>query len=155
MKRTFDFGKIDLNRTGRRINRVTIDVRLEDNSHGKEVFAASASIWNSRETDIICGGQCLDELVPFLKRNRKFMEIHRLWKKHHLNDAHAGTETQELVLRVAHDLTGTRFAYETDCAILEKYGLLEDNGYKYGSGWLYREIPEADRESIIRLIEEG
>ena len=36
----------------------------------------------------------------------------------------------------------------------EKNNLLFDNGYKYGSAWLFRPIPKKDLQEIKRIIEE-
>ena len=72
MEKTFDFGKIDLNGCGRKINKVEVEVELTNDGR----FTASASVWNSKHTDIECGGQCLDELVQFLKSNETFMKIY-------------------------------------------------------------------------------
>jgi len=90
MKKYFDFGKIAFDST-RKINKVTVKVELKEKD-GKEVFSVSGDVWNSKGTDIVCGGQCLDSLVPYLKGNKTFMQIYRLWKLYHLNDMHAWCE---------------------------------------------------------------
>ena len=86
MKKSFNFGKIDYNRTGRKSNTVTVDISYEERN-GKKVFTASGSIWNSRHTDIIAGGQCLDTIYKYIN-HPTFKEIYRLWYKYHLNDMH-------------------------------------------------------------------
>ena len=48
-------------------------------------FAASAGIWNNLSTDIICGGQCIDEIKHFIY-NPLFKKLHRWWTKYHLKD---------------------------------------------------------------------
>ena len=156
MKRTFDFGKIDYNGTGRKVNRVFVEIELKKRKR-KEVFSASAEILQANG-GTLCYGQCLNELVPFLEDNEKFMEIYHLWLCYHLNDMHPGTEAQEGALkafRYMAELANAETNYEAEQALLKGIGLLVDNGYRYGSGWLYRPIPKADRESIIKLIEEG
>lgn len=146
MKRKFNFGKVDFYKTGRKINLVEVNVELSD----KGVFTASATIWNSKKTDCVCAGQCLDEVAKHVKSD-KFKEIHSLWKKYHLNDMHAGTEAQEKAL----DAVGlTKYAsdYRKCCDYLDSIGLLVDNGYKFGTGWLKREIPVEDIAKIEQLL---
>lgn len=92
MYKHFDFGKIDFNNKGRRINRVTVDMELRQNGDRK-VFSASGNVWNVSNTYIICGGQCLDSIAPFMT-DPKFFEILRLWKLYHLNDMHPECEHQ-------------------------------------------------------------
>lgn len=87
MNRIFDFGKIDFNGTGRKINRVTVEMSYKENN-GKWCFSASANIWNSKNTDIISGGQILNQLTEYFNDNSLFNEIYRLWKLYHLNDFH-------------------------------------------------------------------
>ena len=96
MERTFNFGKIDYYGRGRKINLVEVEVKLSNDG----VFTASATIWNSKHTDCVCGGQCLDEVAKYVKSD-KFKKIYRLWKQYHLNDMHAGTEKQEEALKAA------------------------------------------------------
>lgn len=150
MKRTIDFGKVDFYGKGRRINKVTVDVELRLDRKGREVFSCVGDVWNAHHTDIVMGGQCLDDLVPFLKRNRTFMEVLDLWHKYHLNDMHAGTERQEACVKA----NPNHRDYKCDCAWLERWGLLWDEDYKYGTAWLYREIPKRDRERIVAIINE-
>ena len=40
-------------------------------------------------------GQCLDEINKIIIPNETFDLIYKMWKLHHLNDLHAGTEKQE------------------------------------------------------------
>lgn len=131
--------------------RMEVEIELEENRRGyvwedgalKEVrgnvFSASAIIY--RHNSFVCGGQCLDEpkvlkAVMHGKLCEKdkaiYLEIIRLWKNYHLNDMNAGCE---------HQKKGTPVG-ET-CPVC---------GYRYGSAWLYREIPEKDLEAIKHLF---
>ena len=148
MKRTFNFGKIDYYGRGRKINSVEVRVELSD----KGVFTASANIWNSKQTDCVCGGQCLDEVAKYVKSD-KFKKIYRLWKLYHLNDMHAGTEKQEEALKAA-GLESWANNYSDCCDYLESINLLVDNGYKFGTGWLKRDIPVEDVAEIEKLLTE-
>lgn len=146
MKKIFNFGKIDFYGTGRRINLVEVEVELSD----KGVFTASGRIWNSKKTDYVCGGQCLDTIAKYVK-HPTFKKIYRLWEQYHLNDMHTGTEAQEEALNAV-GLTGYASNYKKCCEYLESIDLLVDDGYKFGTGWLKREIPAEDLESIKSLL---
>lgn len=80
-EKTFDFSKIDYNGTGRKINKITVDARLVDHNE-KLVFAAMGEIWNSKCTDIIRGGQCLDEIAKHVY-DPLFKKLYGWWKKYH------------------------------------------------------------------------
>lgn len=172
MKKTFDFGKIAY-ASDRKVNAVEVTVELKENEQGIKVFKASANVWNSTKTDIVAGGQCLDELNKYksLRDDKEFSLIYEMWQKYHLNDLHAGTERQEDALKqaVAEGKLEKYGAnnYEETCNYLQSIGLLEDNEYlvpkkqdgsvkevpyKYGTGWIAQEIPSSDLELIETLI---
>lgn len=155
MHRTISFGKIDWYDRGRKDCRVTGELRLTESDKGP-CFAASAEVWNPHGTDIVCGGQCLEELVPFIP-DPAFREIVRLWRSYHLNDMHAGTHEQEA--EVKRWLDGRRYDYSAARDHLREVGLLtvEHNGkpYTYGTGWLYEPIPADDLARIRDIIERG
>lgn len=166
VRRKFDFGKIDAYGRGRKANRVTVEVELRANRDGFPVFSASGDVWNTKDTDIIMGGQMLDDVKHVPKNDPLFQEIKRLWKKHHLNDVHAGTKRQEDALIKA-GITGRNYTYERAIAYLKNKGLYEvvltptekrynpryaGKPYRYGSGWLYRPIPKTDLAKINRIL---
>lgn len=99
-KRTIGFGKIDWNGSGRKINELEMEMRLEDADGEKPVFAASLMVWNSRHTDILAGGQMLDnpKILKAMFLNVEYKKALGLWKRNHLNDMHAGTPEQEKFL---------------------------------------------------------
>ena len=150
MKKTLNFGKIDWNGIGRKINLVTVEINLEETKNGP-AFSACANVWNSKSSDIICGGQCLEELVPFFKDNKIFMTIFSMWEKYHLNDLHPGTQNQEKALEKA-DLWKYGVNYEDQCNYLKEIGLYNDNGVNFGETWVYWPIPEKDLETIKSLF---
>ena len=92
MKRTFDFGCIDFEHRGKAKNRVTVEMEYKQD-RGKKRLSVSANVWNTRRSDIICGGQCLDTIAPYMD-SPIFSEIFRLWKAYHLNDMHPECEHQ-------------------------------------------------------------
>lgn len=158
MKKKIEFGKIDFCGTGRKNNDVDVEIELRQKEDGKKVLLICGNIWNHIHTDIYCGGQCLDTIYHFKKNNKTFLEVYDLWKKYHLNDMHAGTKKQEDFLKKYHKENNMPYDYTEDCKILEENNLLEDilpNGqkYKYGTGWLYEEIPEEDLQKIYKLLE--
>lgn len=159
MRKVFNFGKVDAYMNGKRNCLVTVDVELKVNREGRDVFTASGNVWNNLKTDIIQGGQCLDDLIKFreLKNNKQLLLIHDLWKKYHLNDMNAGTVEQSETLEKWHKENGTRFDYTKDCEYLKSINLYEvtlkdGSSYKYGHAWLYREIPENDLYIIKTLL---
>lgn len=177
MKRTIDFGKIAFYGKAR-INRVTVDLELREKG-GEAIFTIDPAtkernytgehtpkylelsicgdIWNKTNTDIFCGGQCLDTIAEFVK-TPLFKEIYRFWKLYHLNGMHAGTPEQEAAIE-AWEAQGNRYDYTKACEHLKSVGLyeVELNGkpYRYGSAWLHQDIPEADLARIKEIIETG
>lgn len=156
MKKTFDFGKIDFYGCGRKINLVTIEVSLKEKEAGKIVFTASGDIWNSKKTDVLCGGQCLDEISRFIK-SETFKKIYHFWKLYHLNDMHAGTPEQEQAIEEALKNGALESNdYSKVCDYLKSINLYEvmheGKVYKYGHSWLYEEIPAEDLKEIKDLL---
>lgn len=155
MKKTFDFGKIDLNGRGRKINRVTVEIELRDRN-GQLEFTACGNIWNSKDTDILVGGQCLDTIAEFKEKDPVFQEIYRLWKSFHLNTMRAGTKEQETEVKKWLKETGNRYDFHGACEHLKAVGLYEttynNKPYRYGCGWIYEEIPEDDLNKIKELL---
>lgn len=92
MKRTIDFGLIDYEGKGTARNRVTVEVEYKEENN-KKCFSVCANVWNARCSDIICGGQCLDEIAQYID-SPLYSEIRRLWKLYHLNDMHPECEHQ-------------------------------------------------------------
>lgn len=162
MRKTFEFGKIDYNGSGRKNCPVTVDVELRTTKTGELEFSACGDIWNPRGTSVYSAGQNLDEIAKYVK-TPLFKEIYDLWKKWHLNTMHAGTERQEEALDAWHEKQKAEkpdaiilYDYRRDCEYLESIGLLFDeiNGkpYKYGCGWLTRVIPEETVKRIEELL---
>lgn len=147
ISKTFVFQKIAFNGT-RKINTPEVEMTLKE-ENGKPVLSICGSIWNSKHTDIVCGGQCLDEMKRFLNKDELFNKLYRLWKFWHLNDMCPGTECQENALIAKFNKIPD---YDTACEYLKSVNLYEDDGYKYGTKWLYRAIPEDDLKIIKNLL---
>ena len=154
-ERVFNFGKIAV-WGNRRIHEVEVEVCLKE-KNGHPVFTASGTVWNSRRTDCIWAGQCLDRLnkVNALRYNPLFARIYRLWKLYHLNDIHPGTQEQEAALEYFRKQNPTA-GYEEECNYLRSIGkyevIHEGKPYKYGHGWIYYPIPEEDLKEMMGLI---
>lgn len=161
MNKTFNFGKIDYNNSGRKNCPVEVEIKLKTTKNDELEFTACGDIWNSKHTSVYSAGQNLDKIAEYIK-NPTFLEIYAIWKRYHLNTMKAGTEKQEEALEAWREAQKAEnkiilFDYRKDCEYLESVGLLFDevNGkpYKYGSAWLTRRIPEEIVNKIKRLME--
>ncbi len=144
MRKIIELGKIDYNNVGRRNNLATLELSFDGSR-----FSASANVWNTRGTDIVCGGQCLEEVCAYFPQNETAQTILKIWREWHLNDMKAGSPAQEAFLKANPVKAAYPVShYDAACAALEAAGLLVDencihNGkpYRYGSAWLKAEIP--------------
>ena len=185
LKKRFSMGKIDFNGTGRKANEVTIDLELTEHG-GDRTFVIKpdgtrkytgrktpvytelsicGNVWNGRHTDIIMGGQCLDELAKY-GHGTTFNTLYRLWKHYHLNGMHAGTPEQEAAIKAWRHL-GNKYDYTKACEFLKEIGLYEipftgktvgrkykNELYQYGHGWVVNDLPESVIEEIEALCAE-
>lgn len=150
---TVQLGKIDATNNGIKDNAVDIKIELED---GK--FTASGSIWNRLHSDIISGGQNLDEIAKNFPDNVTVAKIHTIWKNYHLNDMNAGTQLQEDWISTQKSIGNLEqnASYEDICEALKSHGLYEvehlGEPYKYGSAWITQEIPQSIQDEIKNII---
>ena len=87
-KRTISFGKISFYRSnGRKINEVEIGVSIRD-WNGYDELSICGSVWNHIHSDIICGGQCIDdeEITCHFKDDPLYNGIFDIWKNCHLHN---------------------------------------------------------------------
>lgn len=101
VRKVIEFGKIDYYGTGRKANLVTVEMELREararygaigekkspellEGSKESLFSVSANVWNHIQSDIIIGGQCLDQIKHVPVNDALFQEIKRLWKKYHL-----------------------------------------------------------------------
>jgi len=151
----FNFGKIDYTNNNRKENLVTISIKYKDGC-----FSASGNIWNRLGTDILSGGQNLDDIKKYssqLKNRQVFNKIFNIWKSYHLNDMTAGSPKQMAFIKTHFKNT---YDYDLVCDELEKNNLLidktyihEGKPYRYGSAWLKTEIPANIKNQINELIQ--
>lgn len=153
MKRIFDFGKIAYDGSGKKNNLVTVEVSFDGTR-----FSASGKIWNRLQTDIISGGQNLDELYEYFKNDGLFLKIYSIWKQYHLNDCTPGTPKQMAFLSTIKRPSNAEF-YVWEYEQLKKVDLLYDNWngkpYLYGSGWIINKIPSYIKKDINTLLTNG
>ena len=86
-ERIFSFGKIAYNGK-RKINEVTLEIELTD-WNGYPEFTACVSVWNNIHSDVVAGGQMLDDLYNEFARFRGsvlFEAVMQLWEKYHCKD---------------------------------------------------------------------
>lgn len=152
-----DFGTIDLYGTGKRY-RAVVEMELREIEKGPE-FSCCAYIKTANGNRLHNAGQCLDTIHEHreeLKDIKLWNTIYRLWKTHHLNGMHAGTKVQEAEVNRYLKNNSKKYDYTDVCNHLKVVGLYEVqlNGspYRYGSSWLYWEIPEDDLNLIKAII---
>ena len=143
---------------------VYVDIELK-NKFKKPTLSITATIYNPQKTNIIYDGQCLDIIAATnLGKMPLFQEIYDLWKKHHLNDMHAGTPAQEKALHdaVKAGILPTTYDYVKQVAYLKSINLYTDKyitntnetrDHCYGCDWLYQPIPAADLARIQKLLQ--
>lgn len=144
----------------RRINLVTIEVKIKEvTGDGKTIdlelvnswktLSISGNIWDNLQTDynpdIVSGGQNIDEIRKHFRTNIQVRRIHDIWKQYHLNDLKSATRRQAELLKECDS-----YDYSVRKAFLLGKGLLNDNGHRYGSGWLIEIIPD----EIIQEVQE-
>ena len=103
----------------------------------------------------ICGeikglacGQCYEEMKKYaVEKRQNFDEIIEVWEKYHLNDMRAGTPKQEKAVKEY--CKKRSYNYNDVRKYLESKNLLVDDGYKYGSAWLFEDIPESVLDKIF------
>tara|TARA_R100000734_G_C3298979_1_gene89846 strand:+ start:248 stop:715 length:468 start_codon:yes stop_codon:yes gene_type:complete len=132
-----------------------IDMELKETAKGLCFSASGLHDYQycryKKDWDYQGAGQCIDAIAKDYPKNNDVKIILKLWKKHHLNDMNPGTPKQTKYL----ESLGKYKSYEWACEELEKANLLYDNemlGYRYGSAWLYKEIPDQDIKIIKQLI---
>lgn len=93
LKRVIKFGRIAYY-SKRKIYPVEVTIELRDSDTDKPEFVVSCEVWNSKRTDTVMGGQCLDSVALYFKNDKLYQLILNLWKKYHLNGLNAGTAEQ-------------------------------------------------------------
>lgn len=144
MEKVLNLGYIDYYGENKK-NKVTLEVELKQKEKGI-CLSICGNIWNRNCSDIVAGGQCSDTIKMFFSHDKKIMRIVEIWERYHLNDLKAGTPKQEKFIEEW--TKGNKYEYAKVCEALKQEGIYIDNGYKYGSKWLFEEIPQNIIEEI-------
>ena len=170
MKRTISFGKCDYWGKGRKVNEMTVDIELREQSNGSGLeFSATYAIWNGHHTDLICGGCSVEDLKKFIPNNQLLNEICDIASKWHLNGLHSGTHKQEESVNKYFKRIGKPYDYDLAVKHLKKVGLLVDklddgeilncetekakkDAYTYGCGWITYTLPDKVVERVKEII---
>ena len=80
-------------------------------------------------------------------------KIAEIWHKYHLNDLQAGTKLQQDTLEENRNewYKKNEDNYGHKKAFLENRNLLIDRNYQYGTGWLYKPVPQEIIDFIYSL----
>jgi len=143
-------GKVAYTNPKYRNNLVDIQVKLTEKPKGL-VFTMSGNVWDSMKTDIVSGGRMCYELPTLFPGNPGLKRLVRIWEEWHLNDLNAGTARQELALKERVNKPKSH-SYTEDCEYLKSIDLHIDNGYAYGTAWLFQEIPNDIVEEIHNIV---
>lgn len=155
MRHKYILGKCDYNKSGRRNCKADFEWKLSDEGE----FTMRAHIWNPRETDIYCGGQCIEEVLAYFPNDKLAQRMAAVWREWHLNNMTAGSPAQEAWVKAHkadyHPASPGDSHYDWACRSLNAAGLNPDPGYvhngqpyRYGHAWLKRELPAEVRAEI-------
>lgn len=96
------------------------------------------------------GGQVGDYFYgaePFKGTKTDPTELAGLWEKNHLNSMHAGTAEQEAWAKRREEELGRKLTTDER---LKDIPTDSQTGYKYGSAWLYKDVPADDIADMLR-----
>jgi len=98
------------------------------------------------------GGQIQDSLADVQTGigSEAADELSQLWKKNHLNSLNSGTEAQSAKVREILAASGERYDFGKLSPQIE-----DDRGYRYGSGWLHKEVPIEDIDRALEILQEA
>ena len=187
MKKCFELGKVDVYGRGRKAYPVEVEMELREKG-GEPTFryvdgvkeytgettpkynelSICAYVYNTKHTDCVMGGQCLDDINEEFRSQLKNVElwdkIYNLWKSYHLNSMHAGTPEQEKAIE-EWESEGHRYDYTEVCNMLKEKGIYEVNytglsvghiydnePYKYGHAWLVETLPPEVEMEVLEML---
>ena len=180
---TIDFGKIAFNGGTKKVNEADVTITLTERGD-EPIFTGSGEetgrktpqytelsicgeVWNTRHTDIVMGGQCLDSMKPYIHSDL-FNEVYELWAKYHLNGMHPGTPEQEAAIKAREERIGRQLTYDEKCELLKEAHLYEveytgpavgrmydHEPYVYGHAWLIQDLPDDVIRRVMEIAKEN
>lgn len=123
--------------------KVFVSVELKDSEKGK-MLSISGVVAPRLNGDALGCGQIVNELTEITEYAEGWtaadvLKLGTIWEKWNLNDLHAGTPLQRETIRKFQSADNP--SYDEQVKILSANGILIDNGYLYGSQWLYESLP--------------
>jgi hypothetical protein len=169
MTKVVKLGKVDGYGNGRKSCAVDIEVELREQSNGALELSICGEIWNALQTDIISGGQNLEEIASYFPGSHKVRRIVEVWRRWHLNTMKAGCEHQRAAgwdkAPIDPEKPTHTYGRHFEGQNQPSWNLLgwvrEDEhpdglmcracwvcGYKYGTAWLTEELPAEIIEEV-------
>lgn len=119
-----------------------IEVTLETTTSGHLRLSMVGLLWEPGHKPDAWGGQCHREIAALWADMPLVVRMTEVWARWHLNDMRAGTPKQEAAITEHYGRPRVGYEFGQACQHLRRLGLYEDDGYKYGSAWLYEPLPQ-------------
>ena len=159
--KTLHLVECDYHGTGKKTNSGSLTLKIETKETNFRDWETLVRPEGMVSTVSICGeirdgrnscelGQIIDTISTMYPTDA-VKRIAELWRKWHLNDMCAGTKAQTEFLNayIANQKNVAEFNrelrldhYGVSCRILSVNGLLIHRGYKYGTEWLVKIVPQ-------------
>ncbi len=121
---------------------VKIVAELRNDEHGRRELSIVGEVVNHAY------GQCYDFIRGLVEQHGsghrdkgEILKLLDIWDRWHLNTMRAGTPRQQEIIRPWLKRNPNK-DYTEQCDYLFSHGLLIDDGYKYGTAWLYEPLPD-------------
>lgn len=126
-----------------------VDIKITKSDKGEKLsICGDIRVKDSKNKTLEhSSGQCVSTLRELFKNNKKAQRVADVWDRYANNELQAGTPKQMAILRTAKK-EGKAIDYDNALEILKVAGLDTDNGYIYGSKWLFEEIPQEILDEI-------
>ena len=167
-KATLNLGKIAyMGKTNINLMQIDVEIKFVKNDSKNDVWmnpvleeypvlTMSGKIWEANMSDIVVGGQCLDEILKEFKANFKNSDkiqalttLVQIWQRWHLNDL----KSKNALLLYDKDVFDAEFEKRT----LGMNNVQRSNEYnrlvRYGTGsqWLLEHLPNEIIEEVKEL----
>jgi len=133
--------------------RITVEMTIENKeTHSPKLSVFLDPVDTVRSLSLVgdatpnSWGQIQDMLEVVFWQDARIRKLVLLWNRWHLNDVVPGTSHQMFLLR---DIP----KHEDRVTALEFLNMHVDQGYKYGSAWLYEPLPSYVLESLLSTLE--